>query len=191
VPRGRLVEIAGRVSSGKTSLVYSLVANTLKEEGAAWVDPWSAFYAPAALRAGIPLDRLLLVRPPQLHETFRAGDSLIRSGALALVVIDAVGLPGRGASAPLFRFGRLAEQTQTTVVMITDHDDRVSSLGSAVALRLRIDRRAYFFEPEPRPPFDVTGYRIEVEVGKSRFRSSALGEGASVRVHHADGVSEL
>ena len=41
-------------------------------------------------------------------------------------------------------------------------------LGSAIALRLRIERRSYCFEPEPRPPFDITGYRIEVEVGRTR-----------------------
>jgi hypothetical protein len=127
------------------------------------------------------------VRPPAVWEIFRAGEQLIRSGALALVVLDAVRLPGKGVTSPLFRLDRLAQRHRTSVVLLTDSADRVSSLGSAIALRLRIERRAYCFEPDSRPPFDITGYRIEVEVGKAR--SDKMGATQRVEVRYPRGMT--
>ncbi|MEW6742028.1 MAG: hypothetical protein AB1486_04645 [Planctomycetota bacterium] len=63
VPRGRLTEISGASSSGKTSVVFSLVAATLaRHEPTAYVDAGGTFFPPAAEQAGIPLDSLLWIR---------------------------------------------------------------------------------------------------------------------------------
>jgi hypothetical protein len=189
IPRGKLTEVAGRCSSGKTSLVFALVRQTLEQkEGVAWVDPWKAFYAPSAAHAGIPLEKLLLIQPPKVTEIFRAAEHLVRSGAFALVVLDAVGLPGRGVTSPLFRLSRLALRKRAAVVLLTDHPDQVLSLGSAIALRLCIERRSYCFDPEPKPPFDLTGYRIEVEVGKTRV--GPMGGTRLVEVCNPQGVTQ-
>ena len=106
----------------------------------------------------------------------RAAEPLIRSGALALVVLDAVGLPFGGVLSPLFRLSRQAlrhgadDRAGTAVVLLTEvRRGTTSSLGSCIALRLCIERRAYCFDPGPRPPFDLTGYRIEVQLGKVKF----------------------
>lgn len=188
MPRGRLIEVAGTVSSGKTSLVQSLAARTLGDgRGVGWVDPSKSFYAPSAAQAGISLDALVLVQPPRVWEIFRAGEHLIRSGALALVILDAVQLPGKGVTSPLFRLNRLALHYHTAVVLLTDQPDRVSSLGSAIAMRLRIERRSYCFEPEARPPFDITGYRIEIEVGKAR--NGPVGASQRVDVRNPQGIA--
>lgn len=213
IPRGRLTEISGPESSGKTSLVARLAAQVLTPgpqtvfperggERVAWVDPEKAFYAPAAARAGMPLPRLLLVQPGLIlrdyqgptargpFEAFRAAEHLLLARAFALVVIDAVGLPGRGIASPLYRLSRLALRSRTAVVLLTDHPERVSSLGSCVALRLCIERRAYCFEPSPRPPFDLSGYRIEVHVGKAKFAApwGASRDGGAVDVTHRGGL---
>jgi len=195
IPRGALTEFSGTVSCGKTSLGFALAARTLRGDGSrpgervAWVDPWNAFYAPAAAQAGIPLESLLLVRPPQVAEVFRAGETLLRSAALALLVLDAVGLREWGVTAQLFRLAHLAAHVSTAVVLITDRGQRTCSLGSAVALRLCIERRSYCFDPEPRPPFDLSGYRVEIQVGKTRH--GPIKEPCTVEMRSREGLADF
>src|SRR5262245_34156710 len=80
IPRGALTEITGPLSSGKTSLLLSLVATTQRRgETVAYVDPGRVFHAPSAARAGVDLEGLLLVRPPTEEEALRVADPLLRS----------------------------------------------------------------------------------------------------------------
>src|SRR6185436_9737731 len=63
-PRGRIVEVAGSWSSGKTSLLFASMAEvTRRRQLCAWIDARGELYPPSAAALGVDLDRLLVVRP--------------------------------------------------------------------------------------------------------------------------------
>jgi recombination protein RecA len=88
LPRGRLVEVAGPWSSGKTALVLGAVARvTGRRQLCAYIDGRGELYPPSAAALGVDLERLLVVRPPP-RDVARAAEIVARSGAFPLVVID-------------------------------------------------------------------------------------------------------
>ena len=95
-PRGSLSEIAGPVSSGRTSLAQALLAHTTQSGAVvAVVDPADAFDPASAAQAGIDLGRLLWVRPPRLRAALRSTERLLQTGGFALVLLDlAIQSPG-------------------------------------------------------------------------------------------------
>jgi len=94
VPRGRLSELIGHGSAGTTSIAQRLLAGVTAEAGfAAWVDVADAFDPVSASAAGVVLDRLLWVRPPDLIAAFAAAEILLATGGFALVLLDTSGMP--------------------------------------------------------------------------------------------------
>jgi len=91
LPRGRVVEIYGPESSGKTTLTLHAVANAQKAGGqVAFVDAEHALDPEYARRLGVDVDSLLLSQPDNGEQALEITDMLIRSGALDVVVIDSV-----------------------------------------------------------------------------------------------------
>ncbi len=91
LPRGRIVEIYGPESSGKTTLTLHVIANAQKAGGiAAFVDAEHALDPGYAKRIGVNLDDLLVSQPGSGEEALQIADSLVRSSALDVVVIDSV-----------------------------------------------------------------------------------------------------
>lgn len=91
LPRGRVVEIYGPESSGKTTLCLHVIANAQKNGGlAAFVDAEHALDPGYAKKIGVNLDDLLVSQPSSGEEALQIADTLIRSGALDVVVIDSV-----------------------------------------------------------------------------------------------------
>ena len=91
VPRGRVVEIFGPESSGKTTLALHIVAEAQKREGvAAFVDAEHALDPLWARRLGVCTDSLLISQPDSGEEALEITDTLVRSGALDVIVIDSV-----------------------------------------------------------------------------------------------------
>jgi recombination protein RecA len=91
LPRGRVVEIFGPESSGKTTLTLHLIANAQRAGGlAAFVDVEHALDPEYAGRIGVNLDDLLVSQPSSGEEALTIVESLIRSGSLDVIVIDSV-----------------------------------------------------------------------------------------------------
>jgi len=91
VPKGRIVEIYGPESSGKTTLAMHTIAEAQKKGGmAAFVDAEHAFDKMYAEKLGIDVDNLLISQPDDGEQALEITDHLIRSGALDVVVIDSV-----------------------------------------------------------------------------------------------------
>ena len=91
LPRGRVVEVFGPESSGKTTLALHVVANAQKEGGqAAFVDAEHAVDPAYARRLGVNLDDLLISQPASGEEALTITETLVRSNALDVVVIDSV-----------------------------------------------------------------------------------------------------
>jgi recombination protein RecA len=91
VPRGRIVEIFGPESSGKTTLVYEIIAQAQKTGGVcAFIDTEHAIDPAYARRIGVDIDELLVSQPDHGEQALEIADVLIRSGAVDIVAIDSV-----------------------------------------------------------------------------------------------------
>ena len=91
VPRGRIVEIYGPESSGKTTLATHIIAQAQKAGGAcAFIDAEHAFDASYAEKLGVMTDDLLVSQPDTGEDALNICDTLVRSGALDVIVIDSV-----------------------------------------------------------------------------------------------------
>ena len=91
IPKGRITEVYGPESSGKTTLALHLVAESQKTGGiCAYVDAEHALDPEYARRLGVDIDSLLVSQPSTGEEALEITDGLVRSGAVALIVIDSV-----------------------------------------------------------------------------------------------------
>lgn len=91
IPRGRLVEVFGPESSGKTTLALHIIAECQKLGGvAAFIDAEHALDANYAASLGVYLDDLLVSQPDTGEQALEVADVLVRSGAVALIVVDSV-----------------------------------------------------------------------------------------------------
>ncbi len=91
VPRGRIIEIFGPESSGKTTLALQIIAESQKLEGlAAFIDAEHALDATYAKNLGVNTDELLISQPDSGEQALEITETLVRSGALDIVVIDSV-----------------------------------------------------------------------------------------------------
>lgn len=90
-PKGRIIEIFGPESSGKTTLTLHAIAEAQKQGGvAAFIDAEHAFDSIYAQKLGINLEELLVSQPDNGEQALEIADNLIRSGAIDIVVIDSV-----------------------------------------------------------------------------------------------------
>ena len=91
IPRGRLIEVFGPESSGKTTLALHIVAEAQKAGGyAAFIDAEHAMDPEYAKNLGVNLDELLVSQPDSGEQSLEITETLVRSGALAIIVIDSV-----------------------------------------------------------------------------------------------------
>ena len=91
VPRGRVVEIYGPESSGKTTLTLSIIANAQKTGGGvAFIDAEHAFDPTYAKTIGVNLDELLISQPDNGEQALEITEALVRSNALDVIVVDSV-----------------------------------------------------------------------------------------------------
>ncbi len=91
VPKGRVIEIYGPESSGKTTLATHIIAEAQKKGGiAAFIDAEHAFDQFYAKKLGVDIENLLISQPDNGEQALEIADNLIRSGAIDVIVIDSV-----------------------------------------------------------------------------------------------------
>ncbi|HSR44013.1 MAG TPA: recombinase RecA [Acidimicrobiia bacterium] len=144
VPRGRVVEIYGPESSGKTTLALHVVAEAQRNGGiAAFIDAEHALDPVYAKALGVDVDELLISQPDTGEQALEIADILIRSGALDVVVIDSVaalvpraeiegemgdthvGLQARLMSQALRKLTANINRSQTTAVFINQLREKI------------------------------------------------------------------
>jgi len=144
LPRGAISEIFGPASSGRTSLMYSLLTYaTTHEETCALIDVSDVFAPTAAVDAGMNFDRLLWVRcGGNLEHAFKATDLLLHAGGFGLVVLDLGDVPGKEArriiSSWWYRFRRTVEDKPTALTVISEE----ACTRSCAALALELNGAA-------------------------------------------------
>ena len=90
-PKGRIIEIFGPESSGKTTLAIHAIAECQKNGGiAAFIDAEHAFDSFYAKKLGVDIDNLLVSQPDNGEQALEIADNLIRSGAIDIIVVDSV-----------------------------------------------------------------------------------------------------
>src|SRR5207245_3600510 len=91
LPRGRIIEVFGPESSGKTTVALHAVANAQKQGGvAAFIDAEHALDPAWAKRIGVDLENLLVSQPSCAEEALRIAEMLVKSNAVDIIVIDSV-----------------------------------------------------------------------------------------------------
>jgi hypothetical protein len=177
IPQGRLTEIFGGPSSGKTGLAFALLAACTSAGGlAAYVDPVDSFFAPAAAGAGIVLERLLVVRPSSAHAARRAVDALVRCGACKVVVFDCTGLGEALQAHQCTRLVSQAEKTGTALLVLSSGN--ISALASFASLRLRANMVKPLWQEGSEGGDRLVGCVASVEVVKSKM--AAPGKSAAI-----------
>ncbi len=148
VPRGRIVEIFGPESSGKTTLALHLIAQAQKRGGvAAFIDAEHALDPNYAKAIGVNLDALLLSQPNSGEQALEIMDALVRSGAVDIIVVDSVaalvpeaeiagamgdaqvGLQARLMSQAMRKLASSISQSKTTVVFVNQIRQTISGTG--------------------------------------------------------------
>jgi recombination protein RecA len=144
LPRGRVVEIYGPESSGKTTLTLHAIANAQKAGGiAAFIDAEHALDPEYAKKLGVDIDAMLVSQPDTGEQALEIADMLIRSGSIDLIVIDSVaalvpkaeiegemgdshvGLQARLMSQALRKLTGGLNQTNTTMIFINQLREKI------------------------------------------------------------------
>lgn len=144
IPRGRVVEVYGPESSGKTTLTLHAVANAQKAGGSvAFIDAEHALDPEYAKKLGVDTDALILSQPDNGEQALEITDMLVRSGALDLIVIDSVaalvpraeiegemgdshvGLQARLMSQALRKITSALNQSKTTAIFINQLREKI------------------------------------------------------------------
>ena len=137
VPKGRIIEIYGPESSGKTTLAQHIVAEVQKRGGiAAFVDAEHALDPEYAKKLGVDIDQLLISQPDTGEQALEIAEELVRSGAVDIIVVDSVaalvpkaeidgemgdshvGLQARLMSQALRKLTGVVNKTKTTIIFI-------------------------------------------------------------------------
>lgn len=140
---GRLVELSGLGAVASLTGAVGLVQGA-QERGdpVAWISlRASSFFPPDVEASGVDLEALAVVRVPAALDAARAAQTLIRSGAFGLIVLD-LGAEARVPTALQGRLVNLAQRHDCAVVCLTEKSAEAGSLGSMVSLRAEVVRTA-------------------------------------------------
>lgn len=196
VPRGRIVEVYGPESSGKTTVALHIIAEAQKLGGtAAFIDAEHALDPTYAQRLGVDLKNLYVSQPDNGEQGLEIADTLVRSGALDIVVIDSVaaltpkaeidgemgdnhiGLQARLMSQALRKLVAIVNKTKTCVVFINQLREKVGVMfgspettpgGKALKFyaSIRLDVRK---ADTLKDGSDVLGNRTRVKIVKNKL----------------------
>jgi recombination protein RecA len=175
LPKGRVTELVGLPTSGKTTLALKFLAQAQAGgDQVAYIDQARAFDPDYAHRCGLDLSRLLIGRPCDLQEALAMAESLVRSGGLSALVFDALDTlwttPGtaRHLSAFLDRLAAPLSRLGTVLLFLhassAAESPALSALAHYAAVRLGVSRERWL-----RRGSDIRGYKARVEVLKNKL----------------------
>ncbi len=189
VPRGRIIEIFGPESSGKTTLSLHIVAEAQKKSGVcAFIDAEHALDPEYAKRLGVKIDDLLVSQPDTGEQALDIAESLIRSGKIDVIVIDSVAaltpkaeIEGDMGAQHVGRQARLMSQALRKMTAIVAKSKTVVIFINQIRMQIGI----MFGNPETTPGGKALKFYTSVRLDIRRIAQIKKGEevvGGRVRV---------
>jgi recombination protein RecA len=170
IPHGRITELVGAPTSGMTTLAHKIAASAQTTDGAAaYIDLGGKLDPDYALRCGVSLDRLLIIRPKNAEQALEVARDLLKEGKLGVITLDMVvygsseRIPSLGTA--LRRFTEPLVKSRCAVLFLFSPASHQGwqALDEFTHTRLLLERQEWLYKRR-----DVQGYGVQITLVKDK-----------------------